>query len=196
MTFVAASGDSGSGVIYPAVSPYVLSVGGTTLHLDLNGNVLGSETAWSGSGGGISSVEAEPGYQTSYNISTGGKRGNPDVAYDADPNTGFLVYDSVPYYGRAGWWSVGGTSAGSPQWAALIALANQSRAAVSKGPLASNNLTSSPEYLAATGAIVYSSDYTDIQSGSNGLPAGPGYDLVTGLGSPKAGGLVAYFTSY
>ncbi len=193
VTFVAASGDSGSGVIWPAISPYVLSVGGTTLPLDLAGNIQTgkTETGWSGSGGGPSAYESEPGYQTSYRIA-GGKRTNPDVAYDADPNTGFLVYDSVPYYGQSGWWSVGGTSAGSPQWAALIALANQGRTS----PLSSNNLSSSPEYSAATGTA-YASDYTDITSGSNGAySANTGYDLVTGVGSPQANNLVPYLVAH
>lgn len=190
VTFTAASGDSGNGTIYPATSPYVLAVGGTTLHFDNSGS-YSSETAWSGSGGGISSYEAEPGYQSSYPIpSTGGKRGVPDVAYNADPATGVSVYDSTPYSGRTGWFVVGGTSAGAPQWAALVALANQGR----RSPLSSSNLASSPEYDAATGSA-YASNYHDVTSGTNGncgslCTATTGYDFVTGLGSPRADSLV------
>ena len=187
VTFTAASGDSGTGLLYPAVSPYVLAVGGTTLPLDLSGTLTAPETAWSGSGGGISAYEAEPGYQASLAIpSTGGKRGSPDVSYSADPSHGFLVYDSTPYHGGTGWWAVGGTSAGAPQWAALTALANQTRAT----SLSSSNLA--PEYNAAP----FGAYYRDITAGSNGncaiCTATPGYDFVTGLGSPKADTLVPY----
>ncbi len=197
VTFTAASGDNGTGVIYPAASPYVLSVGGTTLPLDAQGNLTGSETAWSGSGGGISANEKQPTYQANYLISATG-RGVPDVSYDADPNTGFAVYDTTSYSGHSGWFTVGGTSAGAPQWAGLVALANQARLSAGKSYLASNSLTSSPEYSAATGTL-YASNYRDIVSGSNGTgpntSAGTGYDFVTGLGSPLANNLVTYLQS-
>jgi subtilase family serine protease len=193
VTFLASSGDSGSGVMYPAASPYVVGVGGTSLPLDSSGNLTGLETAWSGSGGGISAYEKEPGYQSNYGItSTGGKRGVPDVAYDADLNTGVYVYNSTPQ--NCGqppcWFQVGGTSVGAPQWAALIALADQNRPST----LSSNNLSSSPLYNAATGSSVYASNYRDITFGNNGTcgstcNASLGYDLVTGLGSPLAGPL-------
>ena len=194
VTFLASSGDKGSGVIYPAASPYVVGVGGTTLPLDSSGNPTSPETAWSGSGGGISSQEAEPGYQSSYPIpNTNGQRGVPDVAYDANPNTGVAVYDSTKYQGQSGWFQVGGTSAGAPQWAGLIALADQGRST----PLSSNNFTSSPEYNAAIGTTTYANNYNDIQSGSNGgFSATVGYDFVTGLGSPKAKNLVPYLNTH
>lgn len=156
----------------------------------------GPETAWSGSGGGISPYQAEPGYQSSYPIpETGGRRGVPDVSYDADPNTGFLVYDSTRYLGAAGWWAVGGTSAGAPQWAALTALADQLRLSA----LSSNNTSSSPQYNAATGPA-YAANYRDITTGSNGScgsarTASTGYDFVTGLGSPVANALVPYLAT-
>src|SRR5205823_6642705 len=121
VTFTASSGDSGAGVEWPAASPYVVAVGGTSLYLDGSNN-RGSESAWSGSGGGISSYYSQPSFQTGWQTST--KLGVPDVSYDADPNTGVEVYDSV----NGGWFVVGGTSAGAPQWAALVALANELRA--------------------------------------------------------------------
>jgi subtilase family serine protease len=189
VTFLAAAGDSGGQQIYPAVSPYVVAVGGTTLPLDSNGNLTGAESAWSGGGGGPSAFEPEPGYQISYGI-TGGKRDTPDVSYDANPNTGVAVYDSVPYFGQSGWQVFGGTSVGAPSWAALIALADQSRAT----PLSSNNPASSPLYNAATGSANYANNYRDITSGSNGYPATIGYDLATGLGSPLANNLAPYET--
>ncbi len=200
VSFTAASGDSGTGVIYPAASPYVLAVGGSTLQLNpVNGEVL-SETAWNGSGGGLSAAEAEPGYQSNYSIPfTGGRRGVPDVAYNADPNTGVPVFDSTPFNGQTGWFQVGGTSAGAPQWAALIALADQGR---TTGLSTSSDLTSSPEYSAAAPpfSTLYASNYSDILSGTNGTcticSAGPGYDFVTGLGSPHANNLVPYLQTH
>lgn len=196
VTFVAASGDSGSGVNYPAASPYVLSVGGTTLPVDGQGNLTGSETAWGGSGGGISAYEDEPAYQTSYDIlNTGGKRAVPDVAYDADPSTGVSVYGSTLNQGQPAWFTVGGTSIGPPQWAALIALASQRRGdTVPSGDSANVSI-----YKAATGPV-YASNYRDITIGTNGAcgsncTATIGYDLVTGLGSPLADNLIPYIAA-
>jgi hypothetical protein len=185
VTFVASSGDSGSPPSYPAASPNVLSVGGTSLNLDASGNYL-SETAWGGSTGGLSAFEGEPGYQRS--VQSSGVRSNPDMAYNGDPYTGYYVYDSVGY---GGWLQVGGTSAGAPQWAALVAIADQGRARSGKGSLDGPTQTLPAIY------SLSSSDFHDITSGSNGgYSAGPGYDNVTGRGSPYAnlviGGLVAY----
>jgi subtilase family serine protease len=197
VSFTASSGDNGTGAQYPVASPDVIGVGGTTLPLDSAGNLTGSETAWSGSGGGISAFEAEPAYQSSYPIpNTGGKRGIPDVSYDADPNTGVSVYDTTSLQGQSGWFVVGGTSAGAPQWAALIVLVDQGRTS----SLSSNNLSSSPEYNAAARAV-YASNYRDITSGTNGscgsvCTASTGYDFVTGLGSPLANNLVPYLQTH
>src|SRR5262249_6306171 len=105
------------------------------------GNYI-SETGWGngtrsarqgGSGGGISMYEPEPAYQLGGTYtssvtaaqSSGSKRLSPDVAYDANPNTGVAVFDQT----NGGWLVIGGTSAGAPQWAALVALADQVRAA-------------------------------------------------------------------
>ena len=112
VSFFSAAGDSGVGAQWPAVSPFVTGVGGTTLSLDASGNIR-SETAWSGSNGGPSSYETEPSFQTGWQ--SGGRRETPDVCYDGDPNTGVEVYDSTPYQRYTGWSIVGGTSAGSPQ---------------------------------------------------------------------------------
>jgi subtilase family serine protease len=167
ITFFASSGDNGAGVIWPSSSPSVVGVGGTTLNLNSNGAVT-SETAWSGSGGGVSAYETTPTYQASYGL-TYTRRAVPDVSYDADPNTGVYVYDSTPYQGSAGWWDVGGTSAGAPQWAAIQALG-----------LSANNVN----FYQDAASSSYASYFRDITSGSNGYAAGVGYDLVTGLGSP------------
>lgn len=197
VAFVASSGDNGSGVNWPAASPYVLAVGGTTLTLTGNGSVV-SETAWSGSGGGISAYQTEPGYQSGYGIASGGRRAVPDVAYLASPNPGVSVYDSTPYLGQKGWFAVGGTSAGAPQWAALIALANQARSA----PLSTSNPSSSPFYFVAMPPLssTYATNYRDIVTGSDGTcticTATPGYDYITGLGSPRANTLVPALLGY
>ena len=118
---MASSGDS-STVEYPSASPYVLSVGGTTLTLNSNWT-RNTETGWSGSGGGTSTIESEPTYQSS--VQSSGNRTTPDIAWNADPNTGVAVYDSVRYNGHSGWFQVGGTSAAAPAWAGLIAIADQ-----------------------------------------------------------------------
>lgn len=180
ISYFAAAGDGGAGVQYPASSPYVVGVGGTTLTLNILGQVSG-ETGWAQSGGGPSTQEAEPSFQAA--VQTSGKRETPDVSYDADPNTGFAVYNSTPYNGLVGWSIGGGTSAGTPQWAALAAIVNSQRAT----PLS---------YLGASIYAAPSASFRDITSGTNGTySCGPGYDEVTGLGSPLAGSLVPDLTA-
>ena len=109
ITFVASSGDSGawSGPEWPAVSPDVLAVGGTTLNTTANGTYA-SETGWSDSGGGYSKYDAEPFYQNA--VQHTARRSDPDVAYNADTATGVFVYDTyaIPS-GYTGWYSYGGT---------------------------------------------------------------------------------------
>jgi subtilase family serine protease len=188
ITFVASSGDSGAPPIYPAVSPNVLAVGGTTLNMDSSGNIV-SESGWSGSGGGISSQEAQPSYQHGIVTQTSTMRANPDVAYDADPNTGFPVYDTENNPVSAPWSQFGGTSDAAPQWAGLIAVADQGRALAGEGSL--NGASQTLPMLYGLPA----SDFHDITSGtSTGSPnysAGPGYDLVTGRGTPVANLIVS-----
>ena len=174
VSFTASSGDHGAGVLWPAVSPSVTAVGGTTLKFNIFGCVS-SENAWSGSGGGTSAYVSIPSYQSSFQTST--MRMVPDVSYNADPATGFSVYNN----GR--WTTVGGTSAGAPQWAALIALVNSS----SSNPL--DQLTSSLYKLGDP--TIRTHYYRDVTSGNNGgFNAGIGYDQVTGLGSPRSNYLV------
>lgn len=134
ITFVAASGDNGlkSGAEYPAASPDVLSVGGTTLTLDTAGNYQ-SETVWQDSGGGYSLYEPEPTYQDSKQST--GQRSTSDVAFDGDPNTGVQVFETPLHGGPGTFQTVGGTSLGSPAWAAIIAIADQGRSLAGKGSL-------------------------------------------------------------
>ena len=187
-TFVAASGDSGawSGPTFPSVSPNVLAVGGSSLTLG-SGTSYGSETGWSDSTGGFSGLDNDfryslpiPSYQVSTLNAAGldyGVRTTPDVSFDANPNTGVAVYDSVPYDGSSGWLDVGGTSAAAPAWAGLVAITDQGLAASGKGTLSTTQLLTDLYALP-------SADYHDITSGFNGYEAGTGYDLVTGLGTP------------
>ncbi|WP_329139840.1 PQQ-binding-like beta-propeller repeat protein [Streptomyces sp. NBC_01476] len=178
-----ASGDYGHPGSYPAYNPAVLSVGGTTLDLGGDGAVTG-ETAWAGSGGGRSYVEPTPGYQKG--VVSGG-RGTPDVSFDADPATGVAVYDTAGPNGESGWYQVGGTSLGAPSWAAILASADQLRAAAGKPRLTSADGSAQKAVYAAAGRL------GDIVSGpANGFcpsicSATTGYDFVTGLGSPRAG---------
>ena len=188
VTFVASAGDTGGQREWPAESPNVVSVGGTSLTIDSSGNYI-SESGWTSSGGGTSLVEAKPGYQqkaSSFSYDSALRkyrnRSGPDVAYDADPNTGFYVYDS--FESTPGWYEVGGTSAGAPQWSALVAIADASRAAVGKSALDGVHQTLPAIYASST---VQSGAFHDIGPGSRttgGTTTATGYDQVTGQGSP------------
>jgi subtilase family serine protease len=183
VAFVASAGDSGAPPEYPSASPNVLAVGGTSLQAGSFGNYQG-ESAWSGGGGGVSSFEPLPTYQSGIVPQGTTNRSDPDVAYDANPGTGFPVYDSFTYGASTPWQEVGGTSAGAPQWSALVAIADQGRALASEAPL------DGPSQLLPMIYSLPTSDFHDITTGnSNGSPkefAGPGYDLVTGIGTPLA----------
>jgi subtilase family serine protease len=194
-TFIAASGDSGawSGPTFPSVLPDVLAVGGTTLTLSANGT-YSSESGWTDSTGGFSGLDngfrsgiSIPSYQVSTLQAAGldyGLRTTPDVSFNADPNTGYAVYDSVPYSGSSGWFDVGGTSAAAPAWAGLVAITDQGLAASSKSTLTTTQLLTDLYSLPST-------DFHDVTSGFNGYDAGVGYDLVTGLGTPRANLIVS-----
>lgn len=192
VSFVASAGDGGNPGVWPAASSNVTAVGGTALHIDAKGN-YSNENSWNGGGGGLSVLETEPNYQSEFNIpnNPGGKRGIPDVAYDAAPNTGVAVYTSLPA-ASSGWQQVGGTSAGAPQWAALLAITNSMRTAAGKFPLQGSNPA-----LYAAAKVSHGTRYNDIFAGTNTngkcgtlCSAAPGYDYVTGLGSPRANNLV------
>jgi len=200
VTFLAASGDSGAPVSYPPASPNVLVGGGTTLNLNASGNVIPPESGWGNaygsSGGGLSFFEPQPSYQSGLAIHDGttmisakGSRANPDVAYDADPVTGFPVYDTFTNPVSTPWEQVGGTSDAAPQWAGLIAIADQGRALTGRASLDGPSQTLPLLYdLPAT-------DFNDITTGSSFgnplLSAGLLYDLVTGRGTPLANQIVA-----
>src|SRR6202453_4183577 len=187
VTVCVAAGDNGSSdgvttdtlnhVDFPASSPNVLACGGTTL--EASGNTINSETVWNelannegATGGGISDVFPLPSWQNAAGVPASANpthnigRGVPDVAGDADPNTGYVtLVDGQPDV-------IGGTSGVAPLWAGLIALINES---IGKPVGFINPLL----YQNPNG------DFNSITSGNNGAyTAGPGWNACTGLGSP------------
>lgn len=199
VTIFGSTGDSGvanpnvNGQIYPfptvnfpASSPYITAVGGTSLMASIHGQYQ-SEAGWSGSGGGISQFFAEPAYQQAYLPSSdqqllNGFRGLPDISFNADPNTPVLVFLSfIP--GQVGWYLFGGTSEGSPSWAGIIADGNQ----WAGRPLGFINTALYQIGAGKAGATSYHDVLTgnNSQDGIQGYNAGPGWDPVTGLGSPN-----------
>jgi subtilase family serine protease len=167
----ASSGDSGYGVGWPAASPYVTAVGGTSLVPAANARGW-SETAWSGAGSGCSAFEAKPAWQTDPSCAN---RTVADVSAVADPNTGVATYDS---FNQPGWLVFGGTSVAAPIVASVYALA------------ANGATITSPGY-----GYAHATSLFDVTSGSNGscggsylCTAGPGYDGPTGLGTPNGTG--------
>jgi subtilase family serine protease len=212
ITLLASSGDSGAavlicpsfiegkGVNLPAADPLVTSVGGTSLDATVRTGKYIAETTWNedangagATGGGVSTTFPVPGYQSGISGLTG--RGVPDVAFDADPLTGVPIVFSLQ--GATLLVPVGGTSVGSPAWAAIVALANQ-RAGRRLGFL--NDTVYS---IIASGS--YTDGFNDITTGNNtvtgfgphgpititGYNAGKGWDAVTGAGTPKVSSLVS-----
>jgi kumamolisin len=178
VVYFASSGDS-AGPIYPSTSPNVISVGGTSISRSpVTGNYL-QETDWQDAGSGPSAYEPRPAYQNGIANIVGNHRGTPDIASDANPNSGVWVLDNfMPPTGCTPncWYIVGGTSVASPTWAGFINAA---------GSFASSS--------AAELTMLYqdsqAGDFTDITVGSCGPYLGylsmPGWDFCTGLGSPK-----------
>ncbi|MBV9623472.1 MAG: S8/S53 family peptidase [Acidobacteria bacterium] len=194
VTVLAASGDEGATdgtntptVDFPAASPYVIGCGGTKL--TLSGTSIASEQAWNelsanegATGGGVSELFALPDYQQTANVPSAPNgfrgRGVPDVAADADPQSGY----SVVVDGQSS--VIGGTSAVAPLWAGLLARINQ---ALGKNVGYVNVLLYSPGV---------ESTFHDITSGTNGdYSAGPGWDACTGLGSPDGVALLSALKS-
>jgi kumamolisin len=189
ITVCVASGDNGSSdgvatgnhVDFPASSPHVLACGGTSLRA--SGSTITAETVWNdgtqggASGGGVSTVFALPAWQAGCEGTAGSQRaplamrGVPDVAGDADPETGYnVIVDGAAT-------QIGGTSAVAPLWASLIARCNSI--------IGANAGFLNPLLYANQGAL------RDITSGNNGAyEASPGWDAATGLGSPNGAAIV------
>jgi hypothetical protein len=195
VTFVASTGDYGAAdPEYPAFSPNVVAVGGTSLTLNAN-NSYNGETGWGyysnsagdfiGSGGGISQYETEPSFQQG--VQSTGYRTTPDVSFVADPATGAWIADPYNLPASNPFEVVGGTSLSAPAWAGLLALVNQGRVAAGAKVLNSASTTEAQQDLYS----LSQSDYNVIASGNNGYSAAPGYNLVTGLGTPVANSLVS-----
>ena len=191
-------------VNWPASDPLVTGVGGTYLCVD-PGTGLGidnsdppgncdvttptREIGWIDSGGGFSHIFAKPAYQDTLptgSTSIGDMRGVPDVAFQASARTGPLVYDTAP--GAGGWFIVGGTSCSAPQWAGLVAIADQ---------IAGHGLGVINPTLYQLASANYGAYFYDVTTGNNGAnpsvpgyQAGTGWDPVTGLGTPNAFTLV------
>lgn len=189
-TFSVSSGDSGShecSVLiktknnakqsYPAVSPYVVAVGGTSLYTNADGS-YNSESTWSGTGGGPSVTEAKPSWQNG--VVSGSYRGVPDVALAADPNTGAIIVVN----GQAT--QVGGTSLAAPLFAGVWARIQS----------ANGNAKGFPDpslykYIPGNPSLVHDVT-TGNNGGSNTYNAGPGWDYTTGFGSPIVANLAGF----
>jgi len=218
-TIASAAGDTGSDaclqtygspsasptVLSPASDPYVLGVGGTSLSLGAGGS-YGTETTWNhnghATGGGISIYLLQPSWQVgggvvnTYSMAQhiSGLREVPDVAADADPNTGYSVYcTSKPDCAQLGWVEFGGTSAAAPLWAGVLADINAYLTANGQAPLGWVNPTI---YELFSNAQTYPA-FHDVTTGNNDVdlggtqyagdyPATTCYDLTTGVGSPDA----------
>jgi subtilase family serine protease len=209
VTVLAGAGDNGSTGIeldgvtlypmrvanFPASSPLVTAVGGTNLYATTEGKYL-AESVWNDAfgrgGGGVSQYFAEPSYQKTSlpqqdQVLLNGFRGLPDISYNADCNSAIQFYES--YIQPSGFYITCGTSEGPPQWAGIIAIANQ----LAGYPL--GFLNERLYQLGRTGVL--SDAMHDVVLGSNsddffvpGYFATPGWDLASGWGTPRADKLV------
>jgi|SRR5579862_7071286 len=180
VVFLASTGDA-PGTAWPSVSPNAVAVGGTTTSRVGSGTTFGNfagEVAWESGGGGTSQYEARPSYQSA--VTTGTHRLVPDVAADANPNTGVWVYDSNANTG-VGWYVVGGTSVAAPVWAGILNHAGHFSA--------SSVAELTAIYTAFANATAYAADYNDISDGRcgeyDGYIAVAKWDPCTGIGSPR-----------
>ena len=180
VTFVDSSGDTGAPSHPPDFSPNVLSVGGTSLTLNAAGN-YGSETGWAGSGGGFSLYEPIPSYQRAVLPRGARRRAVPDVAILGNKKTGVQVYNTD----AGGWTLGGGTSLAAPLWAGIIAIADEGRRLRGLSSLDGPTQTLPDLYRLPR------RDFHTITIGNNGFQAHPGYNLVTGLGSPYVNRVVS-----
>ena len=167
VVYFAASGDSGLGVsIYPGASPNVVSVGGTRFMRDQNGNFT-SEVYYTGGGGGdLSPYEPRPAYQDGVANIVGAQRGYPDVASD---------YCCAAIFLQGSWFSVGGTSWGSPTFAGIVNAAGSRQT--------SSNAQLTMMYNELANPTEYKADFFDITQGDSRCKTG--WDLCTGIGSPR-----------
>ncbi len=186
VTFLAATGNSGAPGGYPAYSPNVVAVGGTTLYLNSQGTYEG-ESAWTYSGGGVSLYESQPSYQTGkVNGASTTNRTAPDISLDGDPNSGASVLDTL----EGGYMQLGGTALSTSLMAGLVAIADQGRVLNGDGTLDGPSQTLPLLY------NLSSANDHDITTGNNGSSATVGYDTASGLGSPIANNLVSALAGF
>ncbi len=185
--FCASSGDENY-VNYPASSPNVIAVGGTTLTLNNN---IKLETTWSSAGCGISAYTPMPVYQSNFKTSQVNNRIIPDVSCIANPNYGVRIY----YNGS--WYKLGGTSVSAPLFAGMLSLANQKRLDSGKSTLISSSISNKnmiQNYIykiVYPNAKLYQTIFYDVNSGKNeNYNADKGFDIPTGLGSPICQSLI------
>ena len=181
--YLAASGDSNI-LAFPSVTPNVMSIGGTSLLLDDNNEIL-LEKPWALSGSGFSKSFSKPNYQPILSSNNSNKRMGPDICSVGDPKTGVLIVANKKPY------RIGGTSVSAPIIAGIISLAIQHRLNNKKSPLTTiPNLSNSIQPLLYNQSI-YNDCFNDIITGSSGTnTATKGFDLATGLGSIKCDSLI------
>jgi hypothetical protein len=173
------------GVFAPTSGTLTVVLNASSANGTVVADAIGIAPDYAGAGS-QSLYESEPAYQDPYQSS--GNREVPDVSFDASINSGVTCYqDGSLSFGIAG------TSLACPCWAGLIAIANQGRVAAGGKTL---NSPANPEQTLQALYSLPASDFHDITSGYNGLSAGPGYDMVTGRGSPVANTLIPDLVSY
>ncbi|PWU19047.1 MAG: peptidase S53 propeptide, partial [Candidatus Rokuibacteriota bacterium] len=166
---------------YASSDSCVVGVGGTSLTLSPNGSVAG-ETAWASGGGGKSVFFTRPSWQKGAGVPAGNERLVPDVSLTADPEEGAFIV----LHGKV--LQIGGTSWSAPVWAGFCALINEARLAAQKPALPFLNPLIYP--------LIGTACFRDVATGSNGaFNAGPGYDMVTGIGVPNVKELIRALTN-
>ncbi|MFZ6733986.1 putative Ig domain-containing protein [Undibacterium sp. Ji42W] len=192
MTYLAASGDNGPDVEWPAVSPNVVAVGGTSLTYSGGSR---TEVAWSNTGGGVSAYTATPSYQNTSVPGMGApaRRTVADVSMNSDPNTGQYVAVMTQGSSTVNWVSAGGTSLATPQWAGIIAVANATLVQTGKTVLGAPHAVLYNKIASVPGS--YANVFADVAKGSNGscasCTAKIGHDQLTGLGTPNVSNLLS-----
>jgi kumamolisin len=197
ITYFASAGDTGSEVIYPSASPWVVSAGGTTVNRDSSENFL-SESCWADSGGGFSTIETwqnppdifngiGPWSDYQYQLFGGSPydfpyRSTPDISFNADPNSGVWVYDTDE---GGGWYIIGGTSVSSPALAGVVNGSNNRLGQTPPGGGYYETYEDNLLYSQLFTKTAYGANFYDVTTGSNGHAAGTGYDQCTGIGSPR-----------
>ncbi len=197
--YFASAGDSGCGAAYPSSSPWLVSAGGTTVNRNPKTLAFVSETCWAGSGGGTSTQET---YTTSFSGGNTGpwadyqypifgmaNRATPDISFNADPNSGVIVYDCAYASGTCYYYVVGGTSVSSPALAGIVNnAANKLGTGRVNGTTGTGFFTAEENnllYSQLGGAAAYKTNFYDVKTGSNGCKVGAQWDYCTGIGSPR-----------